>query len=97
MTSETMNGGKEKSLMYETILCSPGMNEKCRISLTLTRQKVLVFCRLIEACLLDEKKGLADEILSAISKGKIEEFKLLHEEILSKAELTDFYQKLKLL
>jgi hypothetical protein len=51
----------------------------------------------MEACLLDGKIAFADEILSAISIGNLAVFKLLHVEILSKAELTDFYQKLKLL
>lgn len=97
MSSGTIQGGREKSLMFETILCSPGMAEKCKISLTLTRQKILVFCRLIEACLIEGKKNFDDEILAALPKENVEEFRMLHEEILSKADLTDFYKKLKLL
>jgi hypothetical protein len=46
---------------------------------------------------LGEKKSLDDEILEALSKENLVEFRVLHEEILSKADLTDFYKKLKML
>lgn len=86
---------KEKSKVFETILSSPGMTEKCKIMLQLSRQNVLLLCRLIEAGLLTKEQVLEDEIIQALPKESTEEFKVIHEEILKKAELTVFYEKLK--
>lgn len=88
---------KEKSKIFETVLCSPGMNEKCKINLIISRQNILLLSRLIEAGLLKVNKSFEDEIISSLPKESLEEFKGIHEEILKKAELTEFYEKLKLL
>lgn len=86
---------KEKSKIFETILSSPGMSEKCKLALQVSRQNVLLLGRLIEAGLLAKEMALDDEIISALPKESVEEFKQLHEEILKKAELTEFYSRLK--
>ncbi|MDB5199178.1 MAG: hypothetical protein JWO92_1141 [Chitinophagaceae bacterium] len=88
---------KEKFKIFETVLSSPGMNEKCKVNLLISRQNILLLSRLIEAGLLSDKKNLDDEIISSLPKESLEEFKGIHEEILKKGELTDFYEKLKLL
>jgi hypothetical protein len=97
MSNVVSSSEKEKSLIFETILSSPGMNEKCKIVLSLSRQNILLFCRLIEAGLLSENGGFDDEILAALPKDSLQELKLVHEEILKKGNLTEFYEKLKLL
>lgn len=86
---------KEKSKVFQTILSSPGMNEKCKINLTLSRQNILLLSRLIEAGLLTDNSPFDDEIIAALPEGSLEEFQTIHEEILRKSELTDFYQCLK--
>ncbi|HEY8690518.1 MAG TPA: hypothetical protein VIM07_14880, partial [Chitinophagaceae bacterium] len=73
---------KEKSKIFETVLSSPGMNEKCKINLMISRQNILLLSRLIEACLLSDKKNFDDEIISALPKESLEEFRGIHEEIL---------------
>ena len=88
---------KEKSKVYETVLSSPGMTEKCKINLLISRQNILLLARLIEAGLLSDKKSFDDEIVTSLSKEFSEEFKGIHEEILKKGELAEFYEKLKLL
>lgn len=88
---------KGKSKIFETILSSPGMTEKCKIVLQLSRQNVLLLSRLIEAGLLTKEQPFEDEIIQALPKESVEEFKVVHEEILRKAELTTFYERLKLL
>ncbi len=88
---------KEKSLVFQTILSSPGMSEKCKIILMLSRQNILFLCRLIEAGLLADKSSFNDEIIAALPDESLEEFKALHGDILAKGELTQFYEKLKLL
>src|SRR5688500_14258467 len=88
---------KEKSKIFETVLSSPGMTEKCKVVLMLSRQNILLLSRLIEAGLLTEKQKFDDEIISALPKESFEEFKTIHQEILKKGDLTDFYERLKFL
>jgi hypothetical protein len=86
---------KEKSKVFQTILSSPGMTQKCKINLTLSRQNILLLSRLIEAGLWTDNNPFGDEIIAALPEGSLAEFKTIHEEILRKSELTDFYQCLK--
>ena len=86
---------KEKSKIFQTLLSSPGMNEKCKINLLLSRQNILLLSRLIEAGLLNDKNHLDDEILAVLREDSLEEFKSIHEEILRRCELTEFYHRLK--
>jgi hypothetical protein len=86
---------KEKSKIFETVLSSPGMTEKCKIVLMLSRQNILLLTRLIESGLLTNEQSFDDEIIAALPKESVEEFKTIHEEILRKSNLTEFYEKLK--
>jgi len=86
---------KEKSKIFETVLSSPGMNEKCKIVLMLSRQNILLLSRLIESGLLTNERAFNDEIIAALPKEAVEEFKTIHEEILRKSNLTEFYERLK--
>ena len=86
---------KEKSKILETILSSPGMNEKCKVILHLSRQNVLILGRLIEAGLLTKESSFEDEIFQVLPKESTDEFRQIHEEILKKSELTEFYGRLK--
>jgi len=88
---------KEKSKIFETVLSSPGMTEKCKVVLMLSRQNILLLSRLIEAGLLTEKQKFDDEIISALPKESFEEFKTIHQEILKNGDLTDCYERLKFL
>ncbi len=95
MSSVGGAGKKEKSKVFEMILCSPGMAESCKVNFKITRQNVLVLGRLIEAGILDSKSLFEDDILGSLPQESITEFKAIHEEILRKAGLADFYEKLK--
>ncbi len=97
MSNVAANGNNEKSKIFQTVLSSPGMNEKCKINLMISRQNILLLGRLIEAGLLTDKNNFDDEIIAALPEDSLEEFKTIHEEILRKGELTDFYDRLKLL
>jgi len=97
MSNVVTNQEKEKSTIFETILSSPGMNEKCKINLVLSRQNIILLSRLIEAGLLSGKNTFEDEIIQVLSKESLEEMKAIHEEILKKGNLVEFYQKLKLI
>ena len=97
MSNVAANGNNEKSKIFQTVFSSPGMNEKCKINLMISRQNILLLGRLIEAGLLTDKNYFDDEIIAALPEDCLEEFKNIHEEILRKGELTDFYDRLKLL
>ena len=97
MSNVATTASREKLKIFETVLSSPGMNEKCKIVLTISRQNILVLGRLIEAGFIAENSSFKDEIMAALSKESLDEFKTIHEEILRKGELTDFYQRLKAL
>lgn len=86
---------EEKSRVFEMVLSSPGMAENCKIVLQLSRQNVLLLSRLIEAGILSGNGSFADEFLINLSEETVGQFKNVHEEILKKSGLTDFYEKLK--
>lgn len=89
--------GKEKSKVFETVLSSPGMSEKCKIVLNVSRQNIILLARLIEAGILTDQSKVEDEIIRNLEKEGKEEFKIIHEEILKRSDLTEFYEKLKML
>ena len=95
MKSEVMNPGNDKLKIYETVLSSPGMGEKCKIILQLSRQNILLLSRIIELGIEVDKKEMNGDILMLLSKEGLEEFTKLIDEILNKGGLTDFYEKLK--
>lgn len=97
MTNVATAESKEKSKIFQTVLSSPGMNEKCKINLSVSRKNILLLGRLIEAGLLSEKNQFEDEIITSLKSDSKEEFKAIHQEILQKAELAEFYDRLKLL
>lgn len=86
---------KEKAKVFEAILSSPGMSEKCKINIQISRQQVLLLGRLIEAGLLNPAKVFQDEIIQAFPAESLEDFKVIHEEIMRKAGLTEFYERIK--
>ena len=97
MSNVSITTTKEKSKIFQAILSSPGMSEKCKINLVISRQNILLFCRVIEAGLLSDNNPFEDEIIDALPKDSLSEFKLIHEEILKKGELTEFYERLKMI
>jgi hypothetical protein len=97
MSGPLASESRMKSKVIEMLLSSPGMNEKCKVVLSLSRENIIFFSRLIEVALLSEGKQVDDDILNVVSKNSLEEFRQVQEEILKKGDLTDFYQKLKTL
>lgn len=94
MSSVAATQSKDKMKVLETVLCSPGMTEKCKISLQLSRQAILLIGRLLEAGMGRET---SDELLTVVPKETVAELQVVQEELLKKGDLTDFYQRLKAL
>lgn len=97
MNNESMKGQNEKVKVFETVLCSPGMNEKCKINLHLSRQNILLLCSFIEHGLQVEKGEAEFPIVSFMSEDCKTEISSVMTEILQRGGLTEFYQKLKFL
>ena len=95
MSNVVASSKREKSKVFDMVLSSPGMSENCKIVLHMSRQNVLLLGRLIEAGILSTNGNSDDEILSALPEESAGQFKVIHEEILKKSGLTDFYEKLK--
>jgi hypothetical protein len=95
MNRVTNGSENEKARVYETLLSSPGMQEKCRVNLALSRQGILLFCRLIELGFSADQDLYSDAILMGLPMACREELAALKEELLKKGALEQFYQKLK--
>ena len=94
MSSASMNLGKEKIKIYEAVLSSPGMSEKCKIPLQLSRQTILLLSRLIEDGLKTAGNN-SEDLISLLPKESVEELHTVVPELLKKSGLTEFYEKLK--
>ena len=94
MSSVAATVSKDKLKILESVLSSPGMAEKCKVALQVSRQTILLLGRLIEAGLNSEA---SDELLAVLPKESVEELRAVQEEMLKKGDLSDFYQRLKAL
>lgn len=90
-----MLSAKDVSIIYETLLTSPGMNDTVKIDLRMPRKNALLLTRIIELGLLakDSESGL----LQTAGKDAIAELNNFTGSILEKAGLTEMYGKLNAL
>lgn len=96
MSTVAASSATEKQRIFEMVLSSPGMSERCKIVLQLSRQNILLLARLLEAG-LEKNDGFRDELIGGLPSACAEELKGVREEILAKGNLTDFYERLKAL
>jgi hypothetical protein len=89
------NEAKEKLKFFKLAINSPGMDERCKVGLHLSKQNVFILCRLIENGL--RAKENADEMLTLLTKEAREELETVVPEFLKKSRLTDFYEEVKTL
>ena len=82
------------SKVYETLLCSPGMNEAVKIDVKINRKTVLLLNSVLENGL--SKDGVqASELLELVPQDDLNELKSFGEECLKKAGLTELSEKMK--
>lgn len=81
--------------VYETLLCSPGMNEAVKIDVKINRKAVLLLSSVIEAGLTSEEGKAAFGLLQLAPKEAVEELKQFTDECLKKAGLTELSEKMK--
>lgn len=84
---------KEKIKLYEMLLSSPGMEEKCKVMFSLSRRNILLICQFIEAGLQPGKEG--EGVTAVVSPEVKEELQVVVPQLLERGNLTAFYEKLK--
>ena len=87
----------EVAKVYDTILSIPGMNEKVKIDLKITRKNALLLNRIIQRGLRMDKEADAADLLDSVPPEALLELNSLAEECLKKAGLIEFSEKLKML
>jgi hypothetical protein len=95
-----MNSGANEKLMnrtkiFETILCSPGMQENCKIVLNPSRQIILALAKLIESGTENREGKEREEIISFLPEDSMNDLKLIAEELLKKSGLVEFYEHIR--
>ena len=85
---------KDVIAVFEMLLSSPGMDNEVKISLKLPRKNVLILTKVIENGLQNMNDSEGEALLKASNANVLEEIKNLSNEILSKAGLTESYNKL---
>lgn len=81
--------------VYETLLCSPGMNEAVKIDVKINRKTVLLLNSVIERGLTVKDNEQSQGLLELIPKETVEELKQFSGECLKKAGLTELSEKMK--
>ncbi|PSK90856.1 hypothetical protein [Taibaiella chishuiensis] len=85
---------KEMEVVYDTLLCIPGMNDQVKVDLKLSRKNVLLLSQAVERGLgLEEKEGT--KYLDLASQEAIGELQVLSALCLEKAGITELNDKLK--
>ncbi len=85
------------AVFYETLLTSPGMNDDVKINLRISRKNVLILTKIIEFGLTNKNGNEADGLFTVVNDKSLEEIKTISSDILSKAGLTDTYNRLNTL
>ena len=80
--------------VYETLLCSPGMNEAVKIDVKVSRKSILLLSSVIENG-LSKEVGQSLELLELVPADDLQELKTFSEDCLKKAGLTELNDKMK--
>jgi len=84
------------STVYETLLCSPGMNEAVKIDVKMNRKTVLLLNSVIEGSIGKDEDG-SQELLKLVPAEDVEDLKIFADECLKKAGLKELSEKMKAL
>lgn len=85
----------DASLVFDTLLCSPGMSENVKIDLRLSRKTVLLLNRAVERGI---RKGIdndAADLITTANNESLKELEAVIDECLQKAGLTELNEKIR--
>ena len=88
---------KELSLLFETLLSTPGMNDAVKIDLRIPRKNVLLLAKVIENGLQNKPGDAVDGLMRAACENSREALQQIGVELLQKAGLSDMNSKLHIL
>lgn len=88
---------KDLSLLFETLLSAPGMNDVVKLDLRIPRKNVLLLAKVIESGLQNKPGGTVDALIRVAGDGCGEDLKQVGIELLQKAGLSDMNSKLHIL
>ncbi|OOQ58285.1 hypothetical protein [Mucilaginibacter pedocola] len=80
--------------VYETLLCSPGMNEVVKIDVKVNRKAILLLSSVIESG-INKQSGNLEELLELVPEADVQELKAFAEDCLRKAGLTELSEKVR--
>lgn len=83
---------KDATLVYETLLMFPGMNDQVKILLAIKRKTLLMLAKIIEQ--ETGKEETREGVLSVMDKEMTEELKGIAENLLDKGGLSELNEKL---
>lgn len=92
-----MLSAKDVSVVYETLLASPGMNDTVKISLQIPRKQVLLLSKLIEVGIAARGDDTKGSVLTIVDTATLEELAGFSGELLKKAGLTEMNEKINVL
>ena len=85
----------EASLVFDTLLSSPGMSENVKIDLRLNRKTVLLLNRAVERGLKKDVGGDITDLITTANKEALQELQSVLIECLQKAGLTELNEKIR--
>jgi hypothetical protein len=85
------------SKFYEAMLSFPGMNQKIKVGMKISRTNVLLLKLIIEYGLMLKNGERFNEVLEVIPEETKKELAELSQELLNKADLLSLYEKLNTL
>lgn len=89
-----MLSAKDATIIYETVLSSPGMNDTVKVDLRIQRKNVLLLSKLIELGLTVKNGETASGLLRASGESHWEELKSVPQDMLRKAGLLEMNERL---
>ncbi len=86
----------QMALVYETLLCSPGMAENVKLDMRVSRKALLLLAAALESQLKGQA-GAAPAVTDYFGSETVEELEKMVSDILLKSELSGLHSKLKTL
>lgn len=92
-----MEKTKQMALVYETLLCSPGMAENVKLDMRVSRKALLLLAAALESQLKGPAEAAAPAVTDYFGSETVEELEKMVSDILLKSELSGLHSKLKTL
>lgn len=90
-----MLSDKDVSLVYETLLSSPGMNDMVKMDVRIQRKNVLLLAKVIEKGMQVKKGESEDGLSQAVGENALTELQRIMSELLEKSGLSEMNMKLQ--